>query len=93
MISVKKPQKMRVRGTEILMNFMQGLLKLRQRRTNLNNLEKKALTKFFSVAMSMCQDNQWVLRKICAEKLEDLALLFSDDEIQTSFLKEVTFKN
>ena len=32
MFGFKKAQKMRIRGTEILMNFVQGLLKIRNKR-------------------------------------------------------------
>ena len=41
MLSFKKAQKIRIRGTEILLNFLLGMLKLRNSRKPLNDVEKQ----------------------------------------------------
>ncbi|CDW84724.1 serine threonine-protein phosphatase 4 regulatory subunit 4 [Stylonychia lemnae] len=90
-LSFKKAQKIRIRGTEILLIFVLGMLRLRNRRSNsqLNNLENQVLQKYLNQAITLFQDNQWVLRKICAEKLEDLGLEFNSEELKQIFSKEM----
>lgn len=41
MVSFKKAQKIRIRGTEILLSFVLGLLKLRNKRYSLNEVEEQ----------------------------------------------------
>jgi hypothetical protein len=80
MLSFKKAQKIRIRGTETIFSFILGLLKLRNTRAGgkLNDQEQLTFAKFFNQGFQLCQDNQWVLRKICAEKLEELGLEFNN---------------
>jgi hypothetical protein len=40
--------------------------------------------------MGICQDNQWVMRKIAAERLELIGLEFTQSEIQSTLTKEIT---
>ena len=54
MVSIKKAQKIRIRGTEILMNFLQGLLKIRELKQSLNELDKATLAKFLNAAIPLC---------------------------------------
>ena len=81
---------MRTKGTEILMTFLQGLYAVRNSKQGLSKTESEVLVKFLSYAVPLCQDNQWSLRKICAENLEKLGILFTQEEISTVFVKEVS---
>lgn len=40
--------------------------------------------------IGMCQDNQWGVRKVCAEWMVELGTEFSESEIKDTFSKEIS---
>eukprot|EP00347_Sterkiella_histriomuscorum_P018664 403344647 len=94
MLSSKKAQKIRTKGAEILTTFLIGMLKLRNKRVSihnpLNELENQSLQKYLNQAKNLFQDNQWVIRKICAEKLLEIGMQFNLNELSNIFSKEIS---
>lgn len=90
MLSHKKAQKIRSKGAEILLTMMVGIMKIRNKKgPSFSGKENEIFSKFFTQSMALFHEDRWVIRKLCAEKLEALGLEFSQPEIDLVLSKEV----
>ena len=71
MLSYKKPQKTRMKAVEIHLTLTIGLFKIRNSKSKpLTPQETELFNKFFNQTIKLFHEDRWMVRKMCAEKLE-----------------------